>query len=266
MVYLMGGFDGEMELERSKVYIAGRTTKEALARIKGTGKVFLEQSDLSAGEHKIGGLTVTVAGDANQLPVQRAATVNNLKNLAIALLNYQSASKKFPTRATFNADGKPLLSWRVLVLPFLGQEEEKLFEEFHLDEPWDSDHNRKLIARMPAVFKNPRIDKPGMTNYLAVVGKECMFDVDGKPVQFRRHGRHGEHDRAGGGGCGSGRRMDEAARLGVRPCASDGGPRRTVAQWLVGRMGGWPHHDGLQPEVAGPVGIQFTHAAERRRT
>ena len=97
----------------------------------------------------------------------RAATVNNLKSLAIALLNYQDAKKSLPPRANFDASGKPLLSWRVLVLPYLDPNEAKLYSEFHLDEPWDSEHNRQLIARMPKVFKNPRIDREGFTNYLA---------------------------------------------------------------------------------------------------
>ncbi len=138
-----------------------------------------EESTTESTEHKI---------DSAKM---RAATQNNLKDLAIALLNYESANKSLPPRAKFDASGKPLLSWRVLVLPYLskaylnpGSDEAKLYNEFRLDEPWDSDHNRKLIARMPTVFKNPQIDKPGMTNYLAVVGEECLFDEAGEPVQL----------------------------------------------------------------------------------
>ena len=69
------------------------------------------------------------------------------------------------------------------ILPFL--DERKLYQEFHLNEPWDSEHNRKLIARMPDVFKNPKLDKPGMTNYLAVVGKECVFNGSPKGLGFK---------------------------------------------------------------------------------
>ena len=116
---------------------------------------------------------------------KRAETQNNLKDLMLAILNYEAATHYFPTRAQFDANGKPLLSWRVLILPYLGEGEAKLYSEFRLNEPWDSEHNRKLIARMPKVFKHPRIDKPGMTNYLAVVGEECMFDVEDKPVQMK---------------------------------------------------------------------------------
>lgn len=104
-----------------------------------------------------------------------------LKQLMLALHNYHDTYKKFPAFASVDANGKPLLSWRVLILPLLG--EVKLYEEFRLNEPWNSEHNRKLIARMPDVFKSPKLGEPGMTNYLAVVGRECVFD--GSPKGFK---------------------------------------------------------------------------------
>ena len=65
MIYLMGGCEGSVELKHgAKVYIAGRTTEAGLSRVKGQGNVFLEDSDLSPGEHKIGDLNVTVGNRA----------------------------------------------------------------------------------------------------------------------------------------------------------------------------------------------------------
>ena len=61
--------------------------------------------------------------------------------------------REFPARAIFDKQGKPLLSWRVQILPFV--EEGELFKQFHLDEPWDSEHNKPLIAKMPAVYAKP---------------------------------------------------------------------------------------------------------------
>ena len=61
MVYLLGGFNGSLELGHSRVYIAGHTKESDLARIQGAGEIYLERSDLSSGQHKIGELTVTVA-------------------------------------------------------------------------------------------------------------------------------------------------------------------------------------------------------------
>lgn len=60
MIYLLGGWNGTLELDNSKVYIAGRTAKADLERIKGQGMVYLEESDLPPGEHQVGALKVTV--------------------------------------------------------------------------------------------------------------------------------------------------------------------------------------------------------------
>src|SRR5262249_52947907 len=84
------------------------------------------------------------------------------------------ANKRFPAAAIVDKDGKPLLSWRVAILPYL--DEKELYEQFHLDEPWDSEHNRKLIDRMPAVYTNPELGALGQkTVYLAPAGDGTMF-------------------------------------------------------------------------------------------
>jgi hypothetical protein len=71
----------------------------------------------------------------------------------MAMHSYSSARWHFPPAAVFDKDGRPLLSWRVLLLPYL--EEEALYKRFHLDEPWDSPHNIKLLDQMPDVFAIP---------------------------------------------------------------------------------------------------------------
>src|SRR5262249_6854804 len=78
--------------------------------------------------------------------------------------------------AAYNADknGKPLLSWRVHLLPYV--EQDGLYRQFHLDEPWDSEHNKKLIEHMPVVYRSPASQAPpGMTNYLTVRGENTAF-------------------------------------------------------------------------------------------
>jgi prepilin-type processing-associated H-X9-DG protein len=71
--------------------------------------------------------------------------------------------------------GKPLLSWRVAILPFI--EQDNLYKEFKLDEPWDSDHNKKLIDKMPKVYALPnKLSKPTETHYRVLVGGDSMWD------------------------------------------------------------------------------------------
>ena len=105
----------------------------------------------------------------------RARSMNNLKQIALAMLNYDSVHATFPP--AFIADktsGKPLLSWRVAILPFL--EESSLYKEFHLDEPWDSEHNKKLIARMPSIYRSASgALKPGKTRYVTLRHKDSAF-------------------------------------------------------------------------------------------
>jgi hypothetical protein len=104
----------------------------------------------------------------------RTQSMNNLKQIGLAFWNYHDASKHFPSPASHSRDGKPLLSWRVAVLPYLG--EDKLYREFHLDESWDSPHNRPLIEKMPAVFRSPKSkSEKGFTNYLVPVGGGAVF-------------------------------------------------------------------------------------------
>lgn len=102
---------------------------------------------------------------------------DNLKQIALAIHNYHGDFGCFPPAAIFDRQGRPLLSWRVAILPYLGPEGLALYREFRLDEPWDSPHNRPLIDRMPAVYACP--DEPRgrllSTNYLAAVGPGRIF-------------------------------------------------------------------------------------------
>ncbi len=108
----------------------------------------------------------------------RSQCTNNLKQLGLAMHNYHNNHKHFPAAAITDDDGKPLLSWRVAVLPYLDQQQ-ALYNEFHLDEPWDSPHNKALIDRMPAVYHCPstpgRLDAEGKTTYLVPRGKSTIF-------------------------------------------------------------------------------------------
>ncbi|HEY4234381.1 MAG TPA: M56 family metallopeptidase, partial [Lacipirellulaceae bacterium] len=82
MIYLMGGLAGNLELKNSKVYIAGRTPEAELSRISGVGQLYLEDSDLPAGQHKIGNLVVTV-GEPNTTPPAKRAAVEGTREQSV---------------------------------------------------------------------------------------------------------------------------------------------------------------------------------------
>lgn len=98
------------------------------------------------------------------------AAQNNLSQLALALINYADDNNgKLPPAVVCDKNGKPLYSWRVLILPYL--DEGKLFKSLKLDEPWDSAHNKPLLAKMPKVFALPGIKSPeGTTHFQTFQG------------------------------------------------------------------------------------------------
>jgi hypothetical protein len=105
----------------------------------------------------------------------RQQSVDNLKTLAIALQSYHDEHGQFPPAAVYSKDGKALLSWRVLLLPYL--EQRRLFRQFKLDEPWDGPTNQKLLARMPKVYAVPGGKGKGTraTIYQVITGPETVF-------------------------------------------------------------------------------------------
>jgi prepilin-type processing-associated H-X9-DG protein len=103
--------------------------------------------------------------------------VNNEKQIGLAIHDYIASYDSFPPAYSHDNAGKPLLSWRVLILPYLG--EGALYKEFHLDEPWHSPHNKALIAKMPAKYhcasESDDLASHGKTRYLAPRGKATIF-------------------------------------------------------------------------------------------
>lgn len=106
---------------------------------------------------------------------------NNLKQLGLAIHNYHDVYREFPTDIT-DEQGNRLLSWRVRLLPFL--EHAPLAQQFRLNEPWDSEHNRKLLAQMPDVFRNSVVSDPTKTNYLAPRGAGTIWESPTQKVKI----------------------------------------------------------------------------------
>jgi prepilin-type processing-associated H-X9-DG protein len=106
----------------------------------------------------------------------RIQSQNNLKQIGLAMHNFLDKDGVFPAAAIVDKKGKPLLSWRVAILPYI--EQDNLYKQFKLDEPWDSDHNKKLIDKMPRIYALPSGGtKPGETHYRVFVGNGAAFDT-----------------------------------------------------------------------------------------
>jgi hypothetical protein len=108
----------------------------------------------------------------------REASLDNLEDLAEALRSHMRQHNHLPPAALTDPAGKPLLSWRVAILPYLNDPDAaELYREFKLDEPWDGPNNKKLLARMPDYFALPGRDAPpGYTHYQVVVGPGSAFE------------------------------------------------------------------------------------------
>ncbi|MFW5693359.1 MAG: DUF1559 domain-containing protein, partial [Thermoguttaceae bacterium] len=108
---------------------------------------------------------------------RQVQSMNHLKQIGLAMHMYHADHGRFPPAYVADDDGKPLLSWRVLLLPYL--EGNGLNDQFKLDEPWDSEHNKKLIESMPQIYRSPAgMAAPGRTNYLTVRGEKTAFSGD----------------------------------------------------------------------------------------
>ena len=103
--------------------------------------------------------------------------INNLKQIVLAVHNFESAFKGFPPRMTVSEKGTPLLSWRVFLLPYV--DGQALYNEFHLDEPWDSPHNIKLVDRMPSCYRSPQISDLKLGNTLVQAPLQTGFTWNG---------------------------------------------------------------------------------------
>jgi serine/threonine protein kinase len=129
------------------------------------------QSDLNQGE--LAGLQLPAVESA-RTAAKRAQSTNNLKQLGLAIHNFQSAMGYFPQQAIFGKDGKPLLSWRVAILPYLQQT--PLYHRFKLDEPWDSPNNKALLKYMPLVYM-PAEERPHSVPYTTYY--QCFVGTKG---------------------------------------------------------------------------------------
>ncbi|MCA9163994.1 MAG: DUF1559 domain-containing protein [Planctomycetales bacterium] len=108
---------------------------------------------------------------------RRSQCSNNLKQIALALHNYHDIYKSFPPAYIADANGRPMHSWRVLILPFMGYQE--LYDQYRFDEPWDGPNNRKLNSKVVDAYRCPanqsRTEHTTHTNYVAIIGPNTIW-------------------------------------------------------------------------------------------
>jgi prepilin-type processing-associated H-X9-DG protein len=115
---------------------------------------------------------------------RRTQCKNNLRQIGLALYNYNEVYGTFPPAYVADAAGKPMHSWRVLILPYI--DELPLYQQYHFDEPWDGPNNSRLMSRMPRLYACPSDPNPGSgtnTAYAGVFGEKCVFR-GGLPVRI----------------------------------------------------------------------------------
>ena len=131
----------------------------------------------------VGGFLPAVGGARSA--AQETQSLNNLRQIALACLNYESAHMKFPGNTSQKRDGENenKFSWRVHILPFI--EQNNLYEQIRFDEPWDSEHNKTLMEQMPDVYKSPRSKaEVGMTLYRGFGEGGVLEGDDDQEISF----------------------------------------------------------------------------------
>lgn len=152
--------------------LGAEALKQGKLQVSESTVYWKSQVELDFGEVASSILTpaVTAARDA----AQRSQSMNNLRQIALAMHNYHDTHGHFPPAAVVGPDGKTLHSWRVELLPFL--EAQPLYESYKQDEPWDSEHNKQVLAKMPSVFRDPHDGEDSTdSSYYVLTGKATVF-------------------------------------------------------------------------------------------
>jgi hypothetical protein len=137
--------------------------------------------------------SVTSASVREKLPsiltlrdaARKRTSINNLKQLALAMHNYHDAKGHFPPAVLYGPDGKTPHSWRVALLPYM--EYSALYKEYRFDEPWDGPNNRKLAVVSLPEFSDPsQRGRSANTSYFALVGPGTIFEERDQPPALMR--------------------------------------------------------------------------------
>ena len=126
---------------------------------------------------KIVGGVVAPAVMAARAAARRTQDINSARQIMLAMLNYEAANGHFPAARVLGPDGKTEHSWRVAILPYLELVGANLYDEYRLDQPWDSPQNMKVLAKMPSVFRSAMAPAQSTNSCFYVLnGPEAAFD------------------------------------------------------------------------------------------
>jgi prepilin-type processing-associated H-X9-DG protein len=123
---------------------------------------------------------------AARTAARRMQSINNEKQIMLALMNYESVNRSFPPAYVADENGKPMTSWRVLILPYL--EQQHLYSQYDFNQPWDSPQNMAVANTMPPQYRSPLEPNPAKntnhTSYMLFAGKDSAFNDPKKPPSF----------------------------------------------------------------------------------
>lgn len=157
--------------------------RETLGKVKATASGnSTSVTLLLADQEKVAAVLPALISNA-RLEAQRMTSMNNMKQIMLALHNYHSAFGKLPPAILYGPDGKTPYSWRVAILPFI--EQDALYRQYKFDEPWDSENNKKVLAQVPRTYQDPsEVGKSTNTSYFAVAGVKTIINLGTAGADF----------------------------------------------------------------------------------
>lgn len=165
------------------VDLASEVLKKGKVQTEGSSVTYASKLDIDVAETAV--TVVTPAVFAAREAAKRAQAMNNMKQIMLAMHNYLDVHGHFPPPIVMGPDGKTPHSWRVEILPYV--EQTQLYQQYKMDEPWDSENNKKVLAQMPIVLCDPSVDPNSHnTSYFALTGPATGFGpTDGKGTRIQ---------------------------------------------------------------------------------
>lgn len=162
--------------------LASEVLKQGKVQTEASTVSYASKLDVDAAETAVSVLLPAVL--AARQAAQQAQTANNLKQIMLAMHNYHDVHGHFPPPVVIGPDGKTPHSWRVAILPFI--EQVQLYNQYKMDEPWDSENNKRVLDQMPPILRDPAAPNTRDTSYFALVGPvTALGSADSKGTQIQ---------------------------------------------------------------------------------